>query len=316
MCTSIGIVTQDGYHLLERTMDWDTLRVGPLFLPRGYQWQTVFDHRTYQNRYALVGGGLANAKLVDVSDGVNEKGLMVQKLTFDHGGQLTEARHADKVQLAARELALYLLGRFASIAEIEAHLSEIELMSDTNSDVKYGHAEQHYAVMDATGRMVVIEPSQAPLRLRENPLGVLTNHPNFDSQIRRLHDYVTFSPAFEQGTVPLNTYHVTTGELSGKKTPPGAYSPSARFMRAAYMKELADQPVDLTMGVATTSHLLDTVTVPQSKRHRPTFSVYRSIAVAETCTYYFQAYAQLGMTALTLTPELAAQPTPQLYRND
>ena len=97
-------------------------------------------------------------------------------------------------------------------------------MSDTNSDVKYGHAEQHYAVMDATGRMVVIEPSQAPLRLRENPLGVLTNHPNFDSQIRRLHDYVTFSPAFEQGTVPLNTYHVTTGELSGKKTPPGAYA--------------------------------------------------------------------------------------------
>ena len=88
------------------------------------------------------------------------------------------------------------------------------------------------------------------------------------------------------------------------------------YNNPAYMKELADQPVDLTMGVATTSHLLDTVTVPQSKRHRPTFSVYRSIAVAETCTYYFQAYAQLGMTALTLTPELAAQPTPQLYRND
>lgn len=314
MCTSIGIVTQDHYHIFGRTMDWDTLRVSPLFLPRNFEWQTIYDHRTYRNRYALVGGGFTNLKRTDVSDGVNEKGLMVQKLTFDHGGQLTEERHADKVQLAAFELALYLLGRFASIADIAAHLDEIELMTDTYSDVKFGHAEQHFTVMDATGRMVVIEPSQSPLKLRENPLGVLTNHPNFEAQLRKMEDYVTFTPQFEAGSVPLNTFHVTTGRLSGKKTPPGAYSPSARFVRAAYMKEFADQPTNLNTGIATTSHLLDTVTVPQSRGHRPTFSVYRSIMVAETKTYYFQAYSQLAMTALQLTPELATQTTARVYQ--
>lgn len=315
MCTSIGVVTQDGYHLMGRTMDWDTLKVAPVFLPRHYAWQTIFDHRTYVTDYAMVGGGFVSPDRIDVSDGVNEAGLVVQKLTFDHGGHLSEERRSDKIQLAAFELAPYLLGRFATIAEIKEHIAEIELMSDRNSDIKYGHAEQHYAVMDRTGAMAVIEPSTAPLKVRDNPLGVLTNYPNFEGQIQKMHDYVDFTPEYLAERVPRNSFHVTTGKLRGKKTPPGAYSPSARFIRAAYMKEFADQPANLAEGVATTSHLLDTVTVPKSLGHRPTFSVYRSISVSETLTYYFQAYGQLTMTALTLTPEMAARTTAQVYSN-
>ena len=315
MCTSIGITTKDGHHLLGRTMDWPELKVAPLFVPREYAWQTCFDHRTYRTRYALVGGGVIAGDLIDVSDGVNEAGLMVQKLTFDHGGRLSVARRADKDQLAPFELALYLLGRFASVAEVRAHLGEVELMSDDFSDFKYGPVMQHYAVMDRSGAIAVIEPGQGPLVLRENPLGVLTNYPDFAGQLRKLAAYVDFRPDYLAGTLPLGSFHVTTGKLSGKKTPPGGYSPSARFLRAAYLKEYADQPATAREGVVTVSHLLDAVTVPRSFGHRPTYSVYRSIVDAERRTYYFQAYDQLGMTALELTPELIATGRAQVYQN-
>lgn len=57
MCTSIYQVTHDHTHLLARTMDWPVLAVSPLFVPRHFRWMTAFDHRVYENRYAMIGGG-------------------------------------------------------------------------------------------------------------------------------------------------------------------------------------------------------------------------------------------------------------------
>ena len=78
MCTSIYQVTLDHTHLLARTMDWPILAVSPLFVPRQFKWANAFDHRIYTNKYAMVGGGSISATRIDVSDGVNEHGLMAQ----------------------------------------------------------------------------------------------------------------------------------------------------------------------------------------------------------------------------------------------
>ena len=313
MCTSIHVIAKDGHHVLGRTMDWDDLLVAPIFVPRHYRWASVFDHRVYENPCAIIGGGSITSQRTDVSDGINEFGLMAQKLTFKNGARLVDDRHQDKVQLAAFELIFYLLGHFKSVADVAAHLDQIELMSDINADVPFGYSEQHFVLSDPTGRCVVIEPSEYPLRLIENPLGIMTNMPKFDHQLERLKDYLDFTADFLDGTVALNTFHVTTGKLSGKKTPPGAYTPKGRYVRAAYLKELADQPTNKDEALATTWHLLDSVTVPKSKDHRPTYSVYRSATVAEDRTYYFQAYHQAQVTALKLTDELLACREPMAF---
>lgn len=313
MCTSINIVAKDHSHLLARTMDWDALYIDPVFAPRGYRWSSEFDHHEYQNQYAILGGGFTGRGRIDLADGVNEFGLMAQKLTFKNGAQLVEERHPDKVQLAAFELIFYLLGRFRSIEDVANHIDEIELMADTNADSPFGKSEQHFVLTDPTGRTVVIEPTTWPLKIIDNPLGVMTNMPRYYHQLDRLSEYVDFSANFRAGTVPLNTFHVTTGRLSGKKTPPGATTPGARFIRAAYMKELADQPADRAEALATGWHLLDTVTVLKSKAHRPTYSVYRAVTVAEDRSYYYQAYHQAQITALRITPELLARTAPLVY---
>ena len=237
MCTSIYQVTRDHTHLLARTMDWPVLAVSPLFVPRHFRWMTAFDYRVYENRYAMVGGGSLSASRIDVSDGVNEHGLMAQKLTFDNGAHYQDERRADKVQLAAYEFIFWVLGNFRSVQDLIDHLDEVELMSEKNSDTKYGNPELHFALADRTGRIVVIEPSQTPLKVIDNPLGVVTNSPDFERQLAQMERYVEFTPEFKNGRVPLNTPRVTTGRLSGKTNPPGYYSPSARFVRAAYLKE-------------------------------------------------------------------------------
>lgn len=99
MCTSILQIAKDGSHILARTMDWHVMRSMPLFVPRGYRWQSLFDNQPYVTKYALIGGSGPHDHEIDVSDGVNERGLSIQKLTFANGSHLcqrvTPRRHAD-----------------------------------------------------------------------------------------------------------------------------------------------------------------------------------------------------------------------------
>ncbi|GAB6092776.1 linear amide C-N hydrolase [Furfurilactobacillus curtus] len=313
MCTSIFQIAVDGTHVLSRTMDWPTLDNTPAFVPRGYQWQSDFDHRQYTNQYAMVGGAFQRPERIDLSDGVNEWGLTAQKLTFANGFKHAEIKRTDRVQLAPYEFAFWLLGNFHSIAEIEAHINEIELMADTFSDHKFGRPELHFAVADRTGRMVAIEPTTIPMRIVDDPLGILTNVPNFERQIDRLNDYMTFTPAFLAEQVPLNTAKVTTGNLSGKSIPPGSYSPSSRFIRAAYFKERANQPLDEAGAIISSWHLLDGVAVPRNTDHQQTYSVYRAAAVCESRAYYFEPYNRETITKLQLTDDMLTWKEPVFY---
>ena len=142
---------------------------------------------------------------------------------------------------------------------------------------------------------------------------MVTNSPDFDRQLAQMEHYVDFTGDFKAGRVPLNTPRVTTGRLSGKTNPPGYYSPSARFIRAAYLKERSDVPADEATGLISEWHLLDSVTVPQNRRHQRTYSVYRAVTVAESRSYYFQSYHRGDITKLQLTDDMLAWTKPKVY---
>ena len=313
MCTSIFQVARDGVHILSRTMDWPRLENSPMFVPRKYQWHSSFNRHLMQNKYAFIGGGELSNKRTDVADGVNEYGLCAQKLTFGNGAHFVDEIDDSKVQIAPFEFVFWLLGNFKSITDITDHIADIQLMSEKNSVIKYGNPELHYAVTDPTGAVVVIEPTEWPMKIVPNPLGIVTNSPYFERQIQQLEKYVDFKPEFKAGTIPVNSPKVTTGNLSGKATPPGSYSPGARFLRAAYLKERADQPADEDEAIITSWHLLDSVTVPQNLTHQQTFSVYRAATVAESRSYYFQSYHQGEMSKLQLTDDMLTSTEATVY---
>ena len=313
MCTSIYQVALDGTHILGRTMDWHTLGAAPLFIPRQYRWHSVYDNAAYTNKYAIVGGGGPHDDEIDVSDGINEHGLSVQKLTFTNGSVFARYADDDKISLAPFEFPLYLLGHFKSIAEIEAHIAEFEMMDGESARKNFGRPELHFVASDATGRVVAIETSHQPMRIVDNPLGILTNAYNFERQLEQLNDYVTFTPAFLAGKVAPNTPRVTTGNFSGKKVPSGSYTPSARFIRAAYYKEKADQPRDEADAVISEWHLLNSVTVPKLTEYQRNYSIYRAATVTESLTYYFEPYNRLGLVKLQLTEAMLTWQEPRFY---
>lgn len=314
MCTSIYEIAIDGTHVLGRTMDWHSLGANPVFVPRQYHWRSVYDNQGYQNSYAIIGSGGAHDSEIDISDGINEYGLSVQKLTFANGALFDSEPDPKRHSLAPFELPLYLLGHFKSIAEIEEHMHELQLMSGEHAFKTYGYPELHFVASDATGRIVAIETSERPLKIYENPLGILTNAYNFERQLHQLEDYMTFTPEFEEGRVPLNTPRVTTGSFSGKKIPAGSYTPGSRFIRAAYYKERTDQPANEDEAVVSIWHLLNGVSVPKSTAYQQNYSVYRAATVTESLSYFFEPYDRLGIVKLQLTPELLSETEPKFYQ--
>ncbi|MFT8408395.1 choloylglycine hydrolase family protein [Liquorilactobacillus satsumensis] len=304
MCTSIFQISIDGSHVLSRTMDWHALVAGPVFVPRGFRWHSSFDGASYVNRFAIIGTGRQRTAEIDISDGVNECGLSVQKLTFKHGTHLLSEASNAYTCLAPFELPCYLLANYRSVAEIEDHLPEIRLLSGENARENYGYPELHYVVADRSGRVVIIEPTTQPLQIIDNPLGVVTNAYDFQKQLSKLKDYLNFTPEFSAGKQLKNVAKVSTGSFAGKKVPSSSYTPSGRFIRAAYYKERADQPQNERENVSSSFQLLNSVSVPKSSAYQKTYSVYRAAYCLESLQYYFEPAARLGLVRLQLTSEM------------
>lgn len=313
MCTSVSVISEDGTHVMGRTMDWYDLYVKPMYVPREYQWKSAFDNKKYTNKYAIVGGGFQDNNYIDLSDGVNECGLMAQKLTFSNGAQLVDDKHDDKIQLEAYEFVTYILGNFSSVTEVEENIEKIELMSNVINNTKHGGSELHFSLSDESGRNIVVEPSQHPMRIIDNPLGVVTNMPKFERQLAKLENYMEFTDEFKENSIKYGKFHVTTGKLGGKKTPPGSYSPSQRFIRASYLKELVDMPKTRDEAASLAFGILDTVSIPKSKAHRPTYTVYRAVTVSEDRTYYYQANGQATVSGIKLDEELVQNTEPIVF---
>lgn len=313
MCTSVSVISEDGTHVMGRTMDWYDLYVKPMYIPRGYQWKSAFDNKKYTNKYAIVGGGFQDNNYIDLSDGVNECGLMAQKLTFSNGAQLVDDKHDDKIQLEAYEFVTYILGNFSSVTEVEENIEKIELMSNVINNTKHGGSELHFSLSDESGRNIIVEPSQHPMRIIDNPLGVVTNMPKFERQLAKLENYMEFTDEFKENSIKYGKFHVTTGKLGGKKTPPGSYSPSQRFIRASYLKELVDKPKTRDEAASLAFGILDTVSIPKNKAHRPTYTVYRAVTVSEDRTYYYQANGQATVSGIKLDEELMQNTEPIVF---
>jgi choloylglycine hydrolase len=281
----------DGSHLFSRTMDWHHDDARPLFVPRGYTWSSLFDSHRHTGKYAVLGVGFPHTKHVDVSDGVNEAGLSVQKLTFQNATNYATGRGASPIQLAPFEFALWALTNAGSVAELLDLLPAVTLMTSAEADFDYGPSELHFAATDRTGRFVVIEPSRMPMVVIDNPLNVMTNAVDFHREVDRLQEYMHLAGDWTK--LPFNQNRVSTGKFTGVKPAPSTFTPTARFVRTMINKERLDLFADEREGLVAAWHVLNNVTVPAQHERSDTYTVYRSAVGLESRRLYFQTYQDM-----------------------
>lgn len=241
MCTGIHIKAKNGAIFYGRTLEFGReLQSNILMIPRKYDFIGSVPYNVqglrWTSRYAIIGANLLG--LNHIADGINEKGLAGGLFYFP--GFAEYQKEGTLPALAPWELLTYLLSTCMTIQEVKEAVTKIVVASTVYEPWKMV-PPIHYILHDAQGYSCVIEYIKGNLKLRDNPLGVFTNSPNFDWHLTNLRNYCHLS-TLNDAEKNLDGVSLTPfGQGSGFIGLPGDFMPSSRFVRAVFLsKSLID----------------------------------------------------------------------------
>ncbi len=257
MCTSFRITATDGTIAVGRTMEFPTDMATKLtVLPVGFTATSVApgessddagqvvpaDGLTWTSRYGVVGMDVFG-RPQSLTDGTNTEGLYAALLYMPGFCDYTPAEGREpSTLLSIIDLVAFVLGTCATVAEVEAALSDVTVWPFDYGP--FGFAPPaHLVVHDDSGASAVVEWRDGEMVVVDNPIGVACNSPHLDWHLTNLRNYLGLSAAnpapVTLGSVPLSVLSQGPGMFG---LPGDASSPS-RFVRAvAYTASL--RPVD------------------------------------------------------------------------
>jgi choloylglycine hydrolase len=159
------------------------------------------------------------------------------------------------------ELVTWMLTNFATVDEVRAALPGIRVGNATPEGWNFV-PPVHYIVHDAGGNSLVIEYIAGKLNLHDDPIGVITNSPDFEWHIKNLSNYVNLSPLNVQ---PLDVDGLKVaqfGQGSGLLGIPGDFTPPSRFVRATVFSRSALPGENGEAAVEQAFHILDSFDIP------------------------------------------------------
>lgn len=305
MCTALYFQAPHGDCYFGRTMDFSYPLAPQLYmLPKGYTWNNQANTHTIQNLYTVLGIG-QNIHPVILADGVNDRGFCAAALYFPGYAVYDPIpeKSEGKIPIAALELVNFLLGQCACVPQAAALLKAITMIGVTDSITK-SVAPLHWIISDKDGQCMTIEKTRSGLHFIENPIGVLSNSPDFLWHMTNLNNYMNISPSQNEnaqwGTVTLSPF----GQGQGSAGLPGDYTPPSRFVRAAWLKSHVPIPSDNNGALITAFHIMESVTIPMgaviTQKNTPDYTQYTAFINLSRQEYYYKTYDNSTITTLPM----------------
>jgi choloylglycine hydrolase len=316
-CTTLLITAKDGAVVSGRTMEFGfDVHSEVMVVPAGTAMTGSLPDGTkgisYSTKYGMIG---ANAMGFDVIvDGINEQGLFVSDLYFPGYAGYANATSANGSRaMASYELGNWLLGNFATVDEVRAHIADIVLVN-TGVEALGGPPPLHFIVRDRSGKSLVIEPVDGQLKVYDNPVGVMTNSPSFDWHLTNLRNYIGLTP---QNAAPIELGGNLTlpqfGQGSGMVGLPGDASPPARFVRAVAYSQTALPVKTASEAVLQVFHIMNNFDIPLGSVRDKSggvvhvdYTVWTSVADLKNDRWYFRTYNDQAIRLVDLHKALAA----------
>ena len=297
MCTAATYKTKDFY--FGRTLDYEFSYGDEITVtPRNY----AFDFRhtsACTSHYAIIG----MAHIVG-NDAINEKGLGMAGLNFV-GNAVYAKPVSGKENIAQFEFIPYILGKCANINEAKNLLASINL-TDTPFSEKLPTAQLHWIIADENG-CITVESMADGLHIYDNPVGVLTNNPPFETQMFMLNNYMSLSPKQPQNTfangLALNSYSRGMGALGL----PGDLSSASRFARVAFTKMNSISADSENESVSQFFHILGSVDQQRGCcevcEGKYEITIYTSCCNTTKGIYYYTTYNNHQISAVDMRKE-------------
>ncbi len=264
-CTGITVKSKDGSVVSSRTLEFAMqLDSNVIYIPRGYKTQVMFtgDKKgaSWNQKYAVLGINALGLNLI--MEGFNEKGLNIGAFYlpgFAVYPKLT-AENANKA-IAATYFPSWVTANFATVAEVKKAINNIAVV-DAVAEGQPESFPLHFRITDATGDQIVVEYVKGGVKIYDNPLGVITNDPEFDWHLMNLRNYVNLTstnvPVLDLAGEKLTAL----GQGNGMHGIPGDFTPPSRYIRSMAIQSAA-LPVDTAEeGVNLSWHIINNTDIP------------------------------------------------------
>lgn len=262
-CTGITLQTIDSIIVTARTIEWaaEPLTAMYVVVPRGQKqcsWLPDGTHhgKSFTSEYGYVGIAVENDAFI--MEGINEAGLSAGLFYFPEYGEYMPYKEADKSMCVSdMQFVAWVLSTCATIDEMIALLPTIRVIG-----IDPRASTVHWRVTEESGRQVVVEIVNQQVMIHENPLGVLTNSPEFTWHLTNLNNYVNLMSGSinhrQVGSLDLRAF----GGGSGLHGLPGDMTPPSRFVRAAFFQSTAPRLDKTKHTVIQAFHLLNNFDIP------------------------------------------------------
>ncbi|MBQ4606663.1 MAG: choloylglycine hydrolase [Clostridia bacterium] len=314
MCTAIQ---WNGY--FGRNLDlWYSYEESVVITPRRFPFRFRCGEEM-PGHYAMIGMAYAAFGYPLYYEAVNEKGLAMAGLNFPGNASYDAPGAGDKTELAPWELIPWILGKFASAAEVREAFGSFRLV-DIPFRTDLPNTPLHWIIADRDD-CLVLEWTAESHTMTANPVGVLTNNPTIDYHLHRLQDYMHLSPRNPEnrffphpeatpglpGFVPLSgDFHPYSGGM-GAVGLPGDWSSPSRFVKAAYLRANVMPGAVPEENVSRFFHMLDAVAMPAGAvivshdgNEAADITVYSCCCDMERGIYYYKTHGNSRITAVDL----------------
>lgn len=260
---------------------------------------------TMTRHLAMIGMASVQEGYPLYAEAVNEKGLGMAGLLFDGNAVYPDTLDSVKSNVSPFEFIPWVVGKCSTVGEAKKLLSATHI-TDIPFSGSIPLTPLHWHIADRNSS-IAVECVKDGLKIYDNPVGVMTNNPQFNSQLENLSNYLNLTIG-----VPKNVFTEKAGITPysnglGSVGLPGDYSSSSRFVKAAYLKlnsVCKDSEAD---SVSQFFHILGAVSVPNGCVKLPqddyNVTTYTCCANADKGIFYYQTYQNSQITAVDMRRE-------------
>jgi penicillin V acylase-like amidase (Ntn superfamily) len=250
-----------------RTMEWaGALPEGLNYFPQGSPIQSETSDgkqgMSFKTKHAFVAVSLKHLsqdpKKVTVAEGANDQGMSLSLLAFSDNSAQPVDPDAAKV-LSVLDFGAWALGNFQNVAQVKQAILNKEVSVWLPSIAFLGNvtAPVHFALFDKTGAGIVVEFNNGKINVYDNPVGVMTNGPEFPWHLKNLNNYAQLSNIDRNsgtfGSLKVNAPD-SGNALAGL---PSTQISSGRFVKAAFYSNFVRKAKTPAEAIQTISHVIN-----------------------------------------------------------
>ncbi|KRL04138.1 penicillin acylase [Liquorilactobacillus oeni DSM 19972] len=280
-----------------------------LFVPKNKNFKTSYGtDEAFNTKYAFMGVG----KLIEndpvLFDGINEKGLMGATLYFPRYAHYEKKPLSGKINVSPDKVIATVLASAKDLKEVSRLFkNSLSILAQPNSVIG-SVPPLHYIFSDKSGHTLIIEPRENGIDIIEDSIGVMTNSPDYYWHENNLRNYLTVTPKQHKPIKFLNKELFPFSQGSGTFGLPGDYTPPARFIRTAFLKNAVEQPANEVSAVSLLHHILEAVSIPKgaviNEKGASDYTCYTAHMCAETLSFYYSTYFNQRINKISLKPLL------------